>query len=55
MVDAISHITVGVADLTPVRALWIDQFGLEIVAERSGRPTSPKNRTPAIMARRSID
>jgi catechol 2,3-dioxygenase-like lactoylglutathione lyase family enzyme len=36
MVDAIEHVTVGVADMAPVRALWIDQFGLEIVADRQG-------------------
>ena len=36
MIDAIAHVTVGVADLAPVRRLWIDRFGLEIVAARVG-------------------
>jgi len=36
MIDAIAHVTVGVADLTPVRSLWIERFGLEVVAARSG-------------------
>lgn len=34
--DAIAHVTVGVADLAPVRGLWIDLFGLEVVATRTG-------------------
>jgi len=36
MVDAIAHVTVGVADLQPVFDLWIDRFGLEVVARRVG-------------------
>jgi len=36
MIDAIAHVTVGVADLAPVRGLWIDRFGLEVVAARNG-------------------
>ena len=36
MVDAISHVTVGVADLQLVFDLWVDRFGLETVAQRSG-------------------
>jgi catechol 2,3-dioxygenase-like lactoylglutathione lyase family enzyme len=36
MVDAIAHVTVGVADLHPVFDLWIDQLGLEIVERRAG-------------------
>ena len=36
MVDAIAHLTVGVADLAPVRELWIDRFGLEVAATRGG-------------------
>lgn len=36
MVDAIAHVTVGVADLQPVFDLWIDRFGLEIVNRRRG-------------------
>lgn len=36
MVDAIAHVTVGVADLQPVFDLWIDRFGLEIVKQRTG-------------------
>jgi len=36
MIDAIAHVTVGVADLAPVRSLWIDRFGLEVVAARTG-------------------
>jgi catechol 2,3-dioxygenase-like lactoylglutathione lyase family enzyme len=36
MVDAIAHITVGVADLQAVFDLWIGHFGLEIVARRTG-------------------
>lgn len=35
-VDAIAHVTVGVADMQAVRELWIDRFGLEIVARRTG-------------------
>lgn len=35
-VDAIAHVTVGVADMQAVRDLWIDRFGLEIVARRAG-------------------
>jgi len=36
MTDAIAHVTVGVADLQPVFDLWINRFGLEIVARRTG-------------------
>ena len=36
MVDAISQVTVGVADLKPVFDLWIDRFGLETVVRRTG-------------------
>lgn len=36
MIDAISHVTVGVADMRPVEDLWIDRFGLEIVDRRTG-------------------
>lgn len=36
MVDAIAHVTVGVADLQPVYDLWSDRFGLETVARRAG-------------------
>ena len=36
MVDAIAHVTVGVADLQSVFDLWIDRFGFEIVARRTG-------------------
>ena len=36
MVDAIAHVTVGVADLQAVFELWIDQFSLEVVARRTG-------------------
>jgi len=36
MIDAIGHVTVGVADLAPVRDLWIDHFGLEVVVARNG-------------------
>jgi len=37
MVDAIAHVTVGVADLQAVFDLWIRRFGLETVARRTGR------------------
>lgn len=40
MVDAIAYLTVGVADFAPARALWVEYFGLEIVAERSGPDVS---------------
>jgi catechol 2,3-dioxygenase-like lactoylglutathione lyase family enzyme len=36
MVDAIAHVTVGVADLKPVFDLWIDRFGLQSVVRRTG-------------------
>ena len=36
MVSAIAHVSVGVANLQPVQTLWIDHFGLQIVAERHG-------------------
>jgi catechol 2,3-dioxygenase-like lactoylglutathione lyase family enzyme len=36
MIDAIAHVTVGVASLDPVFDLWIDRFGLEVVARRRG-------------------
>jgi catechol 2,3-dioxygenase-like lactoylglutathione lyase family enzyme len=36
MVDAIAHVTVGVADLQLVFDLWVDRFGLETVAQRQG-------------------
>lgn len=36
MVDAIAHVTVGVADLRPVIDLWIDRMGLEIITRREG-------------------
>lgn len=36
MVDAISHLTIGVADLRPVREFWIGRLGLEVVAARQG-------------------
>jgi len=32
----VSHIIVGVADMAPVRSLWCDRFGLEVVAEQPG-------------------
>ena len=36
MVDAISHVTIGVANLQPVFDLWIERLGLETVARRQG-------------------
>ncbi|NND54198.1 MAG: hypothetical protein HKN56_04415 [Gammaproteobacteria bacterium] len=36
MISSIAQIVVGVADLTPVRRLWCQHFGLETVAERHG-------------------
>lgn len=36
MVDAISQVTIGVADLKPVLDLWVDRFGMETVARRTG-------------------
>lgn len=33
---ALAHLFIGVADMGPVRALWLDQFGLELVATRTG-------------------
>ena len=56
MVDAISHITVGTADLAPVRALWIDRFGLEVVAERAGLDESVARlwNIPADQVRRQV-
>ena len=36
MIATLAHVVVGVADLAPVRALWVEQFGLEVVAERQG-------------------
>lgn len=36
MIDAIAHVTVGVADVRPVVDLWIDRMGLEIIARREG-------------------
>jgi catechol 2,3-dioxygenase-like lactoylglutathione lyase family enzyme len=36
MVDAIAHVTVGVADLRPALDLWVERFGLEVVARRDG-------------------
>lgn len=36
MTDAIAIVTIGVADMEPVRSLWVDVFGLEIAATRSG-------------------
>ncbi len=32
MISPIAHIVVGVADMTPVRSLWLERFGLEVVA-----------------------
>lgn len=32
MVFPLAHIVVGVADMAPVRSLWLDRFGLEVVA-----------------------
>ena len=34
--NAFSDIIVGVADMQPVRELWVGHFGLEVVAEREG-------------------
>ncbi len=36
MVDAISHVTIGVANLQPVFDLWIERLGLETVVRREG-------------------
>ena len=36
MLDAIARLTIGVAEIAPARSLWIDNLGLEVVAERSG-------------------
>lgn len=33
---AISHITIGVADLRQALELWVDRFGLELLADRRG-------------------
>lgn len=34
--QSIAHVFIGVADMAPVRELWVQHFGLETVAERSG-------------------
>lgn len=34
--QALAQVALGVADLAPVRALWVGHFGLEVVAERAG-------------------
>jgi catechol 2,3-dioxygenase-like lactoylglutathione lyase family enzyme len=34
--SGISYVSVGVADMRAARTLWIDQFGMEIVAQRDG-------------------
>ena len=36
MINGISYVSIGVADMAPVRALWIDALGLEVVAASSG-------------------
>ena len=54
MVDAIAHVTVGVADLKPVFALWVDRFGLETVARRRG-PDAGLARLWGIPAERIVD
>jgi catechol 2,3-dioxygenase-like lactoylglutathione lyase family enzyme len=36
MLDAISHITVGVANLSVAIELWVDRFGLELVSRQTG-------------------
>jgi len=36
MPSAISYVSVGVADMQAVKALWIDLLGLEVVARRQG-------------------
>jgi catechol 2,3-dioxygenase-like lactoylglutathione lyase family enzyme len=54
MVDAIAHVAVGVADLQPVFDLWIDRFGLEIVAQRTG-PDASLGKLWEIPAERVVD
>ncbi len=54
MVDAIAHVTVGVADLQPVLELWVDHFGLEIGARRTG-PDSGLGRLWGIPAKSIVD
>ena len=33
---SLAHVVIGVADMRVARQLWVDSFGLEIVAERPG-------------------
>ena len=54
MIDAIAHVTVGVADLRPVIDLWIDRMGLEIIARREG-PDPGLGRLWDIQAERIVD
>ncbi len=54
MVDAIALVTVGVADLQSVFDLWVDRFGLETVARRTG-PDSGLARLWGISAERIAD
>jgi len=54
MTHAIAHVTVGVADLRPAFDLWIDRFGLEIIARRTG-PDPGLGRLWGIPAERIAD